>query len=126
MTKIIIGVTILVMVSCSVSDVPMIERATVEVPTAVAGRLTKQDDCYRLEMTNRSPVIVWVKGTRFGRDDAGEFVVDIDSQKRHVGEVVGLSGGPIPAERIARHPRLASYVNGCGSDAVTGLRFTGE
>ena len=102
----------------------MLKRGLVEIPTSVAGLLASDGSCYWLEADGSRRTVVWVEGTRFGRDERGAFVIDISGTKRKVGEPVGLSGGPLSGEHQARQPEFASYVRNCGDPFITGLRFS--
>jgi hypothetical protein len=100
-------------------------RSIVEIPTAVRGVLETDGYCYRLRFGDATQTIVWVDGTRFGQDKRGRYVVDIGGQKRYAGETIGLSGGPAFAEELDKNPKFTRYLQTCGRDLVTGLRFSG-
>lgn len=126
MLKYLSWVPTLLLISCtSSSNIPLLGRSLVEVPTAVAGVLETDGYCYRLNMTGGTRTIVWVEGTRFGQDANGYYVTDIDGIRRYSGQRVGLSGGPLSAQHLSQNPRFSQYVRDCGQDLITGLRFTG-
>ena len=106
------------------ANVPTMARGLVEIPTAVRGILETDGYCYRLRFRDAARTIVWVEGTRFGQDVRGGYVVDIGGQQRYAGETVGLSGGPAFAEELDKNPKFARYLQTCGRDLITGLRFS--
>ena len=116
------------LVSCSQKsgNVPTMARGIVEVPTAIRGVLETDGYCYRLRLTDSARTIAWVEGTRLGQDARGHYVVDIAGQKRYSGDIVGLSGGPAIAEELDKAPKFTRYLQTCGRDLITGLRFSGE
>ena len=125
MAKRALSLVALVLVSCmSSTGVPLIERSRVEIPTAVAGLLETDGHCYRLTTTSGMRTILWVRGTRFGREVAGHYVIDVDGNKRYAGQRIGLSGGPLATQNLPQDPRMSQYVRNCGQVLIIGLRFT--
>ena len=115
---------VLLLLACASSHVPMLEQTRVEVATAVTGVLETDGHCYRLDMNGAKRTIVWVEGTRFGRDAAGRYVTDIGGARRYIGQRIGLSGGPLQPESVSGDTDLSRYLRDCGDNAVRGLRFT--